>query len=103
MSDPELQAYRLGASRTLAEKNRVGKATIDRTERDFASPDRGMRMQQILPPELQAGFDARIHALRDQSSTRRAAQGNSTTAKQLREGADDEQPAEAVRRCWRSG
>lgn len=97
LSDPEAQMYRLGAARTLAEKNRVGKYTNDRVSRDWQSPDRDMRMKEILPKDAQSEFNDRMQALGAQSETRRAAQGNSTTAKQLLEAQDDQKPAEMVK------
>jgi hypothetical protein len=97
MSPPEQEMYRLGASRALAEKNRMGKDTNDRIGRDWQSPDRNMRMQELLPDANKAGFDERMGALGLQAETRRAAQGNSTTAKQLKEMADDAKPAELIK------
>ena len=96
MSDAEREMYRLGAARALAEKNRVGRKHIDRVGRDYQSPDIELRLRELVPAKAQQAFANRINALGQQAETRRAAQGNSTTAKQLKEMQDDVQPADMI-------
>lgn len=95
MNDFEKRMYRLGAGRALAEKNREGSKMFDRTKRDYNSPAMELRLKALLGDDA-SSFNRTIDALSEQAKTRGSAQGNSTTAAQLKEMADDTQAAELV-------
>lgn len=97
MSAGEQEMWRLGASRALAGRIRDGNQLRDRTESIFSSPDMGLRLRAIIPDararrEFQRGLvqEARM------ADTRKAVQGNSTTAKQLAQGQEAGQEVAAV-------
>lgn len=98
MSPPERELYRMGQSRKMAEQNRSGRYTADRVGRDWSSPERALTMDEIAKtPADRQKFQELLDALGEQVRTRHAAQGNSTTAKQLLEAADDRKPADMLR------
>ena len=98
MSPPEQELYRLGVARKWAEQNRTGRDTADRVGRDWTSPERNLMLEEVArTPEARTQFKQMMDALAAQTKTRQAAQGNSTTAKQLLEAADDAKPAEVLK------
>lgn len=98
MSPSERELYRLGQARKMAEQNRTGRYTADRVGRDWSSPERALTMDEIAKtPADRQKFQELLDALGEQVKTRQAAQGNSTTAKQLLEAADDRKPADMLR------
>jgi len=98
MSPPEQELYRMGVARKWAEQNREGKKTADRVGRDWDSPSREMMLQAIArTPEDVRRFSGMLKALMKQVETRRAAQGNSTTARQLLEAQEDSKPGEVLK------
>lgn len=99
-SDSEREMWRLGASRALAGKIRQGNVMRDRTESIFGSPDMQLRMQEIFPNnEKRRQFQRALIIEAKMADTRKAVQGNSTTAKQLAQGDEAGQalrPAAAI-------
>lgn len=96
LNDFEKRMYKLGAGRALAEKNRAGSRMHDRTKRDYDSPAMEMQLKALLGDLGHGEFDHTIKALGAQAQTRRVAQGNSTTAAQLKEMADDATAADLI-------
>lgn len=91
----EQQYYRYGLSRGLADKNRIGNAMNDRIGRDWSDPQDQFRINEIFGPnayDMRQSLDA-MTAARD---LRRAATGNSTTAKQLIANDDAKQDVDKV-------
>ncbi len=86
-SDAEREMWRLGASRALAGKIRQGNVMRDRTESIFGSPDMQKRLEGIFPDnESRRQFQRALVIEAKMADTRKAVQGNSTTAKQLAQG-----------------
>lgn len=85
MSKQEAELYRIGATRAQVEKLRSGDVMRDRTKSLYGSDDIGQRLKAVFPEGSPARgqFLRAINNARRMASTRRAAQGNSTTAKQL--------------------
>jgi hypothetical protein len=84
MSADEADMYRVGATRAQIEKLRQGDVMRDRTKSLYGSDDIGLRLKAVFPEGPGRGeFMRTIAAARKMAATRRAAQGNSTTAKQL--------------------
>jgi hypothetical protein len=83
-SDAEREMWRLGASRAIAGKVRQGNVMRDRTESIFGSPDMQLRLKDIFPDNASRRQFQKVLVLEAKmSDTRKAVQGNSTTAKQL--------------------
>ena len=98
MSPPEQDLYRLGYARYFAQVNRSGPELNDRIKRDWTSPERKMIMDVIAKtPEDRKKFQQALDALGEQTRTRQAAQGNSTTARQLLEAQADAKPADIIK------
>lgn len=86
-SDAEREMWRLGASRALASKIRQGNVMRDRTENLFGSPDMQKRLEGIFPDNAsRRQFQRALVIEARMADTRKAVQGNSTTAKQLAQG-----------------
>lgn len=86
-SDPERRMYRLGAMRAIVDKIRAGNANRDRTDGVFSSPDMQMKLRAILPDRAAyREFQKQLVIEAKMADSRKALQGNSTTAKQLAEG-----------------
>lgn len=92
----EQQYYKLGLSRGLADKNRVGNKMNDRIGRDWRDPQDDFRIDAMMDPQDAGGFRSALEAMEKARDLRRAATGNSTTAKQLMSNADAKQDAEKV-------
>lgn len=89
----EQQLWRLGAARALAGKIREGNVMRDRTENIFGSPDMQMRLEAIMPDrKALRNFQRSLIAEAKMADTRKAVQGNSTTAKQLAQADEAGQP-----------
>jgi hypothetical protein len=92
-NDSEADMYRLGAARAIAGKIRQGNVNRDRTENLFSSPDIQLRMKAIFPNQGSLReFQRELVMEAKMSDTRKAVQGNSTTAKQLAQGQEAAQP-----------
>lgn len=82
----EAQMYRRGAAQALMVKLKRGGASIDRVKRDFSSPADLEKLRAVLPDRRSYLEMLRYLGIKErQAVTRRAAQGNSTTASQLKE------------------
>lgn len=92
----EQQHYKLGLSRGLADKNRVGNQMNDRVGRDWRDPQDEFRIDAMMDPGDAGGFRSALEAMEKARDLRRAATGNSTTAKQLMANADAKQDSERV-------
>jgi hypothetical protein len=95
LSPVEQQYYKLGLSRGLADKNRVGNQMNDRVGRDWRDPQDEFRIDAMLGNDA-SGFRQSLVALEKARDLRRAATGNSTTAKQLLANDDAKQEAQRV-------
>jgi hypothetical protein len=92
-NDSERDMYRLGASRALAGKIRSGNVMRDRTEGLFSSPDIQLRLKAIFPSQgALREFQRDLVLQAKKADTRKAVQGNSTTAKQLMNAEEAGQP-----------
>lgn len=97
MTAGEREMWRLGASRALAGRIRQGNVMRDRTENIFSSPDMQLRMRSIFPDgRSRREFQRALVQEARMADTRKAVQGNSTTAKQLAQGAEAGQDVAAV-------
>ena len=97
MSAGEQEMWRLGASRALAGRLRQGNVLRDRTENVFSSPDMQLRMRSIFPDgRSRREFQRALTQEARMADTRKAVQGNSTTAKQLAQGQEAGQEVAAV-------
>jgi len=84
LSREEADMYRVGAARAIVDKVRQGNVTRDRTENVFGSPDMQMRLRAIMPDvKTYRKFQRSLVMEAKMADTRKAVQGNSTTAKQL--------------------
>ncbi len=84
LSASEQDMWRMGAARALIDKVRQGNFMRDRTKSIFDTPDMQKRLKEVFPSDKARGQFLRVVANeRKKSITRQAAQGNSTTAKQL--------------------
>lgn len=80
----EQEMWRQGAARSLIDEVRSGNFMRDRTKSIFDTPDMQLRLKQIFPDNKSRGqFLRTVAQKRREAMTRQAAQGNSTTAKQL--------------------
>jgi hypothetical protein len=86
-TDVERQFYRLGALRAIVDQVRQGNVMRDRTDGVFGSPQMMMKLREVMNDDntfrllkKQLIIEARM------ADSRKAMQGNSTTAKQLAEG-----------------
>lgn len=96
-TEAERKMYRLGAARALAGRIRQGNVTRDRTEGVFSSPDIQMRLKAIFPDRKSLReFQRRLVMEARMADSRKAVQGNSTTAKQLAQAEEAGQPIRAV-------
>lgn len=96
MSEPERQAYRHGLATGTAERNLQGRYTADRIARDWDTPAMDAKMQAVVDPNALGPLMSTKAALEAQSATRKAAQGNSSTAAQLLAAQDSGKEAERV-------
>lgn len=86
-SDLERQFFRMGAMRALVDKVRQGNANRDRTDGVFSSPEMQLKLEAIMPDrQALRAFQKQLVIEAKMADTRKAVQGNSTTAKQLAEG-----------------
>jgi alkylhydroperoxidase/carboxymuconolactone decarboxylase family protein YurZ len=84
MTKGEADMWRMGAARALMDRIRQGNIMRDRTKSIFDTPDIQLRLKAIFPDNKARGeFMRTLAAERRKNRTRQAAQGNSTTAKQL--------------------
>lgn len=97
MTPPEQAMYRMGAARSMFQDIERGNVTRDRTDALFSSPDIQKKLSALYPDnasrremQLRLILEARM------ADTRKAVQGNSTTAKQLAQGQEAGQPVAAV-------
>lgn len=93
----EQDMWRLGAARALAGKIRTGNVTRDRTEGVFSSPDIQQRMNALFPDNAsRREFQKNLVLEAKMADTRKAVQGNSTTAKQLMQAQEAGNPSRAI-------
>lgn len=101
MNRVERSMYRLGAARSLFNDIEKGNITRDRTEALFSSPEISKKLGALFDSrEGLRGFQKRLILEARMADTRKAVQGNSTTAKQLAQGDEAGQvaaPIEAMR------
>lgn len=84
LSPSEQEMWRMGAARALIDKVRQGNFMRDRTKSIFDTPDMQIRLKEIFPTDKARGrFLRTVANERKKAITRQAAQGNSTTTKQL--------------------
>ena len=84
LSASEKEMWRMGAARALIDQVRRGNFMRDRTKSIFDTPDMRLRLREIFPDnKTRAEFMRDVANERRKTVTRQAAQGNSTTAKQL--------------------
>ncbi|TXH15478.1 MAG: hypothetical protein E6R03_07125 [Hyphomicrobiaceae bacterium] len=96
-TEGEREMWRLGAARALAQKIRSRNVTSDRTENVFSSPDMQMRLKEIMPDQKSyRQFQKMLVIEAKKADTRKAVQGNSTTAKQLMQSEEAGQPMRAA-------
>jgi hypothetical protein len=93
----EREFFRMGVQRAIVERVRKGNANNDRTASVFSSPEMRLKLEAALPDvaALRA-FRKQIAIEARMADSRRALQGNSTTAKQLTEGAEAGKTANMV-------
>jgi hypothetical protein len=85
----EADFYRFGALRAVVEKIRTGNANRDRTDGIFSSPEMQKKLRAIFPSNKQfREFQRLLVTEAKMADSRKALQGNSTTAKQLAEGGE---------------
>lgn len=97
LSADEQDLYRIGAARAQVEKLRAGDVMRDRTKSVYGSDDIGLRLKAVFPEGPQRGqFLRAINNARKMTATRRAVQGNSTTAKQLTQGQEAGKAARTI-------
>lgn len=83
----ERDFFRLGAMRAIVERVRKGNANNDRTDGVFSSPEMQKKLKAVLPDEkARREFQKDLTIEAKMADSRKALQGNSTTAKQLAEG-----------------
>jgi hypothetical protein len=88
-TEAERQIYRMGAARAVVDRIRKGNANRDRTDGVFSSPEMQMKLKAIFPNQKQyREFQKQLVIEAKMADSRKALQGNSTTAKQLTEGAE---------------
>lgn len=92
-SNAEKEMFRVGAARAIMDRIRQGNVTRDRTENLFSSPDMQMRLRAIMPDQQSyREFQRSLVLEAKMADTRKAVQGNSTTAKQLAQADEAGQP-----------
>lgn len=97
MGQQEQEMYRLGFARALVGRVRQGNITRDRTENIFSSPDMELRLKAVFPEQkARREFQRRLVMEARMADSRKAVQGNSTTAKQLAQAEEAGQPIRAV-------
>lgn len=98
MSAAERALYRKGAVTALMEKIGSGGILNDKTRGPLGNDNMMSRVRVLFDDQRQfREFQKLLVVMARQSKTRAAAQGNSTTAQQLSDGADAGQTAEALR------
>lgn len=96
MGRQEQEMYRLGFARALVDRVRKGNVTRDRTESIFSSPDMQKRLAAVFPDRSALReFQKRLVLEAKMADSRKAVQGNSTTAKQLTQAEEAGQPLRA--------
>lgn len=86
-SDAERIMYRMGAARAIIDKIRSGNAMRDRTEGVFSSPEMQLKLRAIVDnPKQFRELQKQLVIEAKMADSRKALQGNSTTARQLAEG-----------------
>jgi hypothetical protein len=85
----ERDFFRMGVQRAIVERVRTGNANRDRTDGLFSSPEMQMKLKAVFPDQqaLRA-FQKQLVIEAKMADSRKALQGNSTTAKQLAEGGE---------------
>lgn len=97
MTPPEQSMFRMGAARSIFEQVEKGNVTRDRTDGMFSSPEMQRKLAALFPSTAaRRDFQRRLILEARMADTRKAVQGNSTTAKQLAQGAEAGQPVAAV-------
>lgn len=83
----ERDFFRMGAMRALVDRIRKGNVNRDRTDGVFSSPDINLKLRAIMPDEKSLrAFKRQLIIEAKMADSRKALQGNSTTARQLAEG-----------------
>lgn len=93
----ERKMYRLGAARAMFTDIEKGNITRDRTESLFSSPEIQKKLAVLFPDNAsRRDFQRRLVLEARMADTRKAVQGNSSTAKQLAQGQEAGQPVAAI-------
>lgn len=88
-SDTQRDFYRFGAMRAVLERIRKGNVNNDRTDALFSSPEMQTKLRAMFPSHRQfREFQRFLVSEAKMADSRKAMQGNSTTARQLTEGAE---------------
>lgn len=83
-TDAERDLWRIGAARAIAGKIRTPNVNHDRTDNVFGSPDIQLRMEGIFADNAsRRAFQRNLILEAKMADTRKAVQGNSSSAKQL--------------------
>lgn len=97
MTQGEQELWRMGLARAIAGRNRKPNKTGDRTESIFSNPDMDLRLQAAFPNVRERReFQRALILEAKMADTRKAVQGNSSTAKQLAQGQESAAPVAAV-------
>jgi hypothetical protein len=89
MKPAEAEMFRLGAARAIMDKIEKARAVSDKTDSIFATPEIQKRLEAIMPSrEMLRKFQKSLVIEAKMADSRKALQGNSTTARQLTEGAE---------------
>ncbi len=95
MARDEAEGFRMGASQAIVKKIDTGNFNRDRTQSLFQTPDMQNRLGALIPSNAARRRFQRAVLLEGRFvRTRAAAQGNSTTAKQLTTGQESMQPVQ---------
>jgi len=97
MTEPERRMYRMGAARSLFDQIEKGNVMRDRTDSLFSSAEIQMKLAVLYPDQAaRRDLQKRLILEARMADTRKAVQGNSTTARQLAQGQEAGQPLQGV-------
>jgi hypothetical protein len=97
MTKPEQMMYRAGISRSIFNQLEKGNITRDRTESLFSSPEMQRKLEAVFPDRRRLrDFQRSLVLEAKMADTRKAVQGNSTTARQLAQAGESGQPVDAM-------
>jgi len=97
MTQPEKSMFRMGAARSLFDQIEKGNVMRDRTESLFSSPEIQKKLRALFPDSRRFNeLRRRLVLEAKMADTRKAVQGNSTSARQLAQGQEAGQPVRMV-------